>query len=151
MGTLRRPKHSQQYEHRQARPPRVRRWAWAAGWAPGVLLPLLLLWVVVGAEGRIPAGWGYGALPAMQDYGNSGISGAGSTISSPELVLSPTPDCSGAWQIINSPSPSIDISALNAGVALSPNDAWAVGAYGAGGRVRTLTMRWDANQWNHIS
>jgi len=56
------------------------------------------------------------------------------------------------WSVVPSPNPSVYGSALNAVVAVSTNDVWAVGNYDPGSaNYETLTMHWNGTTWSVIS
>src|SRR5438874_5586391 len=52
----------------------------------------------------------------------------------------------------NSPNPSSSINTLNGVVAISPNDAWAVGWYqhNKTGHRNTLTLHWNGSRWSRV-
>jgi hypothetical protein len=58
----------------------------------------------------------------------------------------------GAWQIVPSPDRRQGGSFLNAVVALSTSNAWAVGlTRSPGGLTRTLVLHWDGHRWAIIA
>lgn len=58
------------------------------------------------------------------------------------------------WSIVSSPSPDTQLNVLNGVVALSANDAWAVG-YRNGTRsetpLETLILHWDGTSWRQVA
>src|SRR5207249_3566210 len=56
-----------------------------------------------------------------------------------------------SWSIVPSPSPASANNALNAVVALSANNVWAVGYYNADGyHGQTLVEHWDGSAWSVV-
>ncbi len=73
------------------------------------------------------------------------------------LVLGPSParaalSCQGQWIVQPSPNPGPSNDVLNAVAALSPTDAWAVGAYAykGGATEYTLTLHWNGRAWTQL-
>lgn len=54
------------------------------------------------------------------------------------------------WSIVPTPNPWSDGDYLNAVVAISSNDVWAVGGAFAGGSDVTLTEHWDGTKWSAV-
>lgn len=58
--------------------------------------------------------------------------------------------CGLQWSIVPSPNGGSSYNRLADVVALSPNDAWAVGSYEESGQSRALAMHWDGAQWQVV-
>lgn len=54
------------------------------------------------------------------------------------------------WSVVPSPSVAPLSNALYGVAAISPSDAWAVGAYGAYDNRQVLIERWDGAQWSVV-
>ena len=56
-----------------------------------------------------------------------------------------------AWTIVSTPNVTGHSGRLNAVVAITPGDAWAVGQYVDGAKRVPLTEHWDGTQWSIVS
>jgi hypothetical protein len=65
-------------------------------------------------------------------------------------TATPTVSCGLQWRIVTSDNPGSSTNGLNAVVAVSPTDAWAVGTYNNGSADRTLTEHWDGSVWTTV-
>lgn len=108
------------------------------------LLPALLLLAACVAA-LAAAGWvGAGPLAGVM----RALAGGGAASF---LAARDVPRCGPAWRIVESPNPSKTYTDLRAVAALSPDNVWAVGVYGATeAYAQTLTLRWDGVRWSHV-
>ena len=79
---------------------------------------------------------------------------------SPSAIHSPArtspeslpPTCNGTWTVVPSPNPTQQSALLQDVVAVSANDAWAVGNYSnSDGVFLTLAEHWDGSSWSIVS
>jgi hypothetical protein len=69
----------------------------------------------------------------------------------PEASPTPIPSCGLYWRIVNSPSMQENGNTLQDVAVATATDVWAVGYYiDVSGIHKTLTLRWDGNQWNTV-
>ncbi|HKP52938.1 MAG TPA: dockerin type I domain-containing protein [Chloroflexia bacterium] len=56
-----------------------------------------------------------------------------------------------AWSVVTSPNVGTGNTQLRSVVAISANDAWAVGQYVDGALKKTLAMHWDGSAWSVVA
>jgi hypothetical protein len=130
---------------------------WAAGYSTdesgNTLAPLVENW-----NGKV---WTVKPTPNLGTYGSefSTVSGsaandiwaigATSTNVSQSSYLTFTEHWNGKkWSIVTSPNANSNDNLFNAGVAIAPNDVWAIGDYYTGSIFATLTEHWDGKAWS---
>jgi hypothetical protein len=55
------------------------------------------------------------------------------------------------WKRVPSPSPGTDGQDLKSITAVSSSNAWAVGYYRVGDRIKSLILHWDGRSWKRVS
>src|SRR5687768_6948310 len=66
-------------------------------------------------------------------------------------TVAPTRTCLPTGTIVPSPSQGTGRNVLSDVVVISPDDVWAVGAYGDFDDAQTITMHWDGSTWAIVS